>query len=117
VYDELERKVKEEFPNISIMRIREIRHLLKKEDMMFREIILKNLCHKEKAINYLLHLKECSTMKYQECYQFELELHKHFMSTYKTGKCTLLVHSNECRGYHCDKDRRRKPLISNKGNS
>ena len=116
-YDDLDKKIKEEFPKISLMRIREIKNLLGKEDMMFREIVLRNVCCKEEAISYLLQIKDYYKGEYKECYQFELELHKYFISAYKTIKCTLSVHSNECRGYHNDKDIRRKPLINTKGNS
>jgi len=107
-----------EFPNLPKPEIRNAEAALKGKNEMFREIIMRNLCCKAEYVFTFLHNRRSDkseehneNLVFQECGQFELDIHKKYITTYKTEKCKENKHSSECFGFHDKKDQRRKPLI------
>jgi len=114
------KQIQREYTKLTISDIRKIESHLAGVAEICKNTIMHNLCYREEAIRTFEQnelTKSNFTKNFQECIQFELEVHKKIINTYKVSECTLKDHSSECKGYHNEKDRRRKPLMYSNSNS
>eukprot|EP00826_Nyctotherus_ovalis_P058367 TRINITY_DN8013_c0_g1_i8.p2 TRINITY_DN8013_c0_g1~~TRINITY_DN8013_c0_g1_i8.p2 ORF type:complete len:414 (+),score=97.18 TRINITY_DN8013_c0_g1_i8:162-1244(+) len=104
-----------EFPRLSHNKIRRIEEAVKDVNREFKVHVMRNLCCIEDVLQKFMNEKsseELIIMSPKECAEFELVLHKKYITTYKTKPCGCKNLGAECFGYHVEGiDRRRVPLM------
>lgn len=115
MFDRTVETMQREFPELNKDTLWKIKEQLRTVNKEFTLTVMRNLCRTESILHDFLNeqlSEDLIILNPRKCGEFELELHKKYITTYKTQRCMCSGMTRSCFGYHTpEMDMRRVPLM------